>query len=453
MKRILLNISAAALLLTAGAGCRKYVEIPQVGLKTLHNTSDYQAMLANYTDIDLTVSYPMWGTDDVDVSDGGYQNTLNIYVANAYTWAPSIVVDADDQDWNKMYKQVYISNLLLAGVKTSDGGTDAQKNNIYAQALVHRAYAFYTLVNIYAKQYDAGTAGTDPGIPMLFTPNLDESLQRFPVQAVYDQVKKDLLAAIPDLDSKGAYSNQASQAAAYAILARASLQQGLYADAAKYADSTLARQNTLLNLEDYVTSLAAYPYRLYNPEVIFSKVQSGGTATVPLSNSLLQLFDATDLRYQLFTADYTKSNYQFTGRFYYFPFVALDNYFTNGPGVAEMMLIKAETAARAGDVNTALDQLNALRKHRFKAADYQPLTATTSNILVTVLNERRRELMARDFRWYDLKRLNKEAGLATTVSHHYKGQVITLEPNSNAYVFPIANKVIQQNPEIVQNPR
>ncbi|KAA2239511.1 RagB/SusD family nutrient uptake outer membrane protein [Chitinophaga agrisoli] len=442
--------------LLAGSGCRKYVEIEQVGKRTLHLTKDYQGLLNDQLTMENACFYPMVAADDIGALDDNLQTRIPQAAVNVYTWAPDIYVDNDDPDWNIMYKQIYYCNLVIAGVADSDGGTGAEKKNINAQALVHRALAYLNLVNVYAKQYDAATAATDAGVPMPVTPDFTGSLQRASVQAVYDHIKEDLQAAMPDLDDLPAYSITPSRAGAYAVLARACLQQGDYPNAGKYADSALARQHTLLNLADYAADVSKLPLKLQDPEIIFEKKLANSTAyNFPLSESLLQKFDTThDLRYQLFTADGVVFGYYgFVGRGYYRPRITNEGAFV-GPSVPEMMLIKAECAARAGNTGAALDVLNELRRHRFKPEDYTPLQATNpAAALRLTIDERGLELMGRGFRWFDQKRLNKEAAFAATVTRSFKGQTYTLEPNGNRYMFPIANKYITMNPEITQNPR
>ncbi len=125
-----------------------------------------------------------------------------------------------------------------------------------------------------------------------------------------------------------------------------------------------------------------------------------------------------------------------------------------GLDVPEVMLTKAECLARTGKTSEAMEVLNTLRKKRFAPADYQDLSAANADdALQIVLDERRRELMSRWIRFFDQKRLNKEARFAKTVTRVFLGETFTLEPNSNRYVFPIATNYINLNPEIVQNPR
>jgi hypothetical protein len=119
-----------------------------------------------------------------------------------------------------------------------------------------------------------------------------------------------------------------------------------------------------------------------------------------------------------------------------------------------MMLVKAECAARADDAGTAVDLLNKLRIKRFQTADYVALTAVDApDALVKVVNERKRELFGRGFRWFDQKRLNKDVAFAASVTRTLNNVTYTLDPGSNRYLYPIGDKYILLNPELVQNPR
>ncbi len=124
-----------------------------------------------------------------------------------------------------------------------------------------------------------------------------------------------------------------------------------------------------------------------------------------------------------------------------------------GPNVPEMMLIVAEAAARSNDAATAVSEINAIREKRFATVDYTPVAASTgAEAMQLVIAERRREFFGTGLRWFDQKRLNKDAAYAITVTRDFKGVTSTLQPNSNRYAFPIANKYILLNPEIQQNP-
>ncbi|MBO9562070.1 MAG: RagB/SusD family nutrient uptake outer membrane protein [Niastella sp.] len=452
----LLYISIIILLCTTS--CRKYVEIPPENARELKETRDYQSLLNNASLLfERTYIYPIWASDDAGTNDLPWQNAQNAMITNAYTWAPKIWGQTqEDVDWQNLYKSMFTANTVITEVMASIGGTDAQKRKAYAEALVHRAYLYHTLVNIYAKQYDAATAAADPGVPVLLDNRLFANLTRWSVAAVYEQVIKDLEAALPELPDQPDFVTNPGKGAAYAMLARVYLNQRKWQDARRFADSALRLKSGLIDLNGFVNSTTGYPRKINDPEVIFSKLTGPGITTVPLSDGLMALFDTKDLRYRIYTrpgAQITRSN--FTNRGYMKHQIVTDGIYV-GPSVPEMMLTKAECEARLDNAAAATDLLNTLRKKRFTAADYVDVPVTNAaDALQAVVAERRRELMGTGMRWFDQRRLQKDPSFnfITPVIRIFKGTTYTLPPGSNLYVFAIADRYIQLNPEIEQNPR
>lgn len=456
MKQLLYTIVALAVLATTA--CRKYVEISPVNVRELKYTKDYQGLLYNSMQLmEKTYLFPVYASDEVWTTDGAvWQNNLNLNAGYAYCWLPKIFTETqEDQDWASQYTIIYNTNTVVNKVLSSEGGTDADKIKAYSEALVHRAYAYYTLVNIYAQQYDATTAATDPGVPVVLQANFTANLKRVTVAGVYDQIVSDLQTALPNLAATPDVITNPSKAAVYAMLSRVYLNQRNFTNAGLYADSALQLKNTLVDLNAYAASPTAYPSKVNDPENIFSKTVNGFLTTLPLSNDLMNMFDqVNDLRYTLFTkagADIPGSN--FTNRGYYKHRLVNQGIYV-GPKVPEMMLIKAESEARAGNTAAAVTILNNLRKKRLLTSGYTDLTAADAQTaLQLVITERRKELMGTGARWFDQRRLQKDNGFITTVSRAFKGVTYTLAPGSNEYTFAIADKYILLNPEIEQNPR
>src|SRR5690606_34286783 len=87
-----------------------------------------------------------------------------------------------------------------------------------------------------------------------------------------------------------------------------------------------------------------------------------------------------------------------------------------GTSVAEMHLIIAEAAARANDLATAVDQLDLVRKKRFKPGDYvkfDPANPVQEDILQKILTERTFEFKFTATRWFDMRRLDAEKRMPT----------------------------------------
>lgn len=452
MKKIIYTLICGTLLCVSA--CRKYVEIPPENIKVLNKTSDYQQLLYNGNAFEGLYFYPVYAGDDVGTEQLTWQNPLNPLSANAYIWADKIfpVLD-EDTEWSKLYFAIFNCNTVITGVMGSQGGTEQEKKNAQAEALVHRAICYYTLVNMYAKQYNPATASTDLGVPMVLEPKFTGSLLRLTVQKVYDQIKKDLNDALPVLADRPGFVTNPSKAAVYAIMARVCLNTREFAEAERYSELALSLQNTLLDLRLYPMG-AGYPNRITNPEEIFFKRTSQFPPILPLSKDAVSMFDVKDLRYQIYTRDgATTGGSNFTDTRTYFRNRLVGDGVYVGPSVPEMMLIRAECKARADKPAEAVAILNELRKKRFNDADYTGLTASNGNeALHRVIDERKREFVGRGFRWFDQRRLRQDPGFINTVTRVFKGVTYTLSPESNRYTFMIADKHIQLNPEIIQNP-
>ncbi|WP_345948940.1 RagB/SusD family nutrient uptake outer membrane protein [Mucilaginibacter sp. PAMB04274] len=440
------------------ASCRKYVEISQPGIRTPKYTSDYRYLLDNASIFEGSFGYPILLGDDTEINDATRQSNISTIWGNVYTWSEAYVPESiSDIDWDKLYNIIYNCNVVINGVLSSDGGSEALKQQLYGEALVHRANCYLILVNLYGKQYNAGTAASDLGVPLLTTPDLYANLKRAPVASVYEQITKDLKQSLKALPRLPDYNNRPSKAAGYALLTKTYLNLREFGQAGLYADSALAIQNTLLDLKTFNSSPGTVPKRLADPEVIMSKIVNGSYTGIPISTEVLNLLGTNDLRYTLFTrvgTSFGVFSSSFTGRGYWRYTLNGEYVIQTGPSVPEVMLTKAECLARAGNTIDAMAIVNTLRKKRFLDANYAELSAADANTaLRIVIDERKREFFGKGLRWFDQKRLNADPAFAAAKSRVFKGITYTLEPNSNRYLYPIGQKYILLNPEIEQNPR
>lgn len=414
---------------------------------------DLQAMLDN--DSRMNNFYTNMGdiaSDDVWTSTA-LLNPLSETQRNAYIWGEDIFNDNEQNDWSYPYRVVLYANIALEGIDklTPPAYRQADWNNVKGSALFFRAYAFEKLLQQFAKPYDAANAAVDPGIALRLNANLNEVSVRSSVRQSYDQVIADATLATTLLPNVPQYKTRPSKAAAFGLLARTHLAMQQYIEAGRFADSALKYYNTLI---DYNTlnATAAFPVPLFNAEVVFHCRSSGGTAffnaAVGRIDSLLyKSYHNDDLRKKIFFKVISGNTVSYSGSYggsvAAFVGIASD----------ELYLIRAESKARAGDKDGAMNDLNILLQKRWKSGLFVPFTASTANeALVKVLAERRKELLIRNLRWSDLRRLNKEPQFAVTITKHLNNQAYTLAPNDNRYVFPIPAQVIQAT-GMPQNPR
>ena len=449
MKKLKYNIWIALLLAVISSSCRKYVEVDQYGERTLKYTEDFQYLVNNRSNFEGSYILPLVSNDDMATTDAKHQNSMNAEIKAAYMWAPAYYGDTQtDVGWDNLYKSIYTCNEIIYSVSASLNGTEAQKKEIYAEALVQRAFAYLMLANQYGEMYDPAKAQTQVGIPLLTGPDLFQKLDRSNLKKVYEQVISDVEQAILSLPNTGTNNGHAAKVSAYALLSRTYLYMRNFNLAGEYADKALAINSSLNTLETYIGKTASFPRRHEDPEVLLSRV-SAGRFISQLNPELINLFTPGDVRLELFTG--TTSGVP--GIAYIRPQF---NEFASHTGlsVPEMMLNRAEVYARAGEVSKTLELLNKLRKTRIKAASYQDLVISSpADLLAAVINERRREFMGTGMRWFDQRRLNLDPEFAKPCVRTFLGQQYTLSPGSNRYIYPIAPAVLDLNPEIQQSPR
>ena len=119
----------------------------------------------------------------------------------------------------------------------------------------------------------------------------------------------------------------------------------------------------------------------------------------------------------------------------------------------EIMLIRSECRARNNNMEGALIDLNTLLEKRWTPELFSPVSETEpETLLEIILDERQKELVFRNTRWSDLRRLNKEDRFAVTLERLANGTTHTLPPNDLRYTFPIPDAEVR-NSGIAQNPR
>ncbi len=436
-------------------------EKPLQSLVTLNSVGSLQGLLDNTTL--FNTGQPRlgeMGNDDYYLPDNIY-NGLGLDNKNIYTWAPAADFYAGAtfvSDWNNTYKVIYTCNTALEELEKlpSNAGNYADWANVKGSALFYRAMGFYNLSQVFCKPYVASTAGSDPGLVLRLSSDINLKTGRSTVKQSYDRILGDLKASIPLLPVlPPAFKTRPSKTACYGLLARIYLSMQDYDNAFLYADSCLKNVNTLMdyNLVTPGTTSAFTQYGTYTPETIYyAAMATPATATARtrvgnVDSVLYKSYAATDLRRSVFFADRN-------GRIYFRGSYATGGDYFNGIASNEMYLIRAECYARKSDRTEALKDLNTLLEKRTRnTLNYTPVTATDDlDALKKILTERRKELCYRGLRWSDLRRLNFDTRFQLTLKRVIAGQTYTLPPNDSRYVYPLPNDEIIYN-GTEQNPR
>ncbi|WP_101261295.1 RagB/SusD family nutrient uptake outer membrane protein [Labilibaculum filiforme] len=456
------NIIYLLILMVFATSCDDWMDIEPKGKVIPSKVDDYRLLLDDtqgwggsaVTDVPDT---DLWLSDDIDLRDDLIGSYYSEYQPKAYRFEEHIFLQSEeDGKMNTAYSTIYLFNTVIDEVLGTIGDED-EKKKLYAEAKVHRAFAYLKLVNIYAKQYDPATASTDLGLPMQLKPVLEGSLSRGNVQEVYDLILADLNEVYDYLPDTQIELWRPSKASASALLARTYLIMGDFTNALKYSDISLGLYSYLTNYNDlpahnWYPALLDFGQRYLNKEQLLMKNPLSDYYMMYPSQEFMDLFDqVNDLRYTgKITYEWSNPG---TNLYYYYSTNTGSSY---GLTVPEMLLIRAECNARKGatGISAAMDDINLIRENRIATAAYAPLSAAdATEALEIVKEERRRELAFMGTRYTDIRRYNAYDNANISIVHTVNGENFTLAPGDNRWALPFARKYIEKNPEIEQNPR
>lgn len=435
------QIILAFLLLIQFSSCKKFLQEPNKLQADIQTADQLEALVNNaplyYQEANLTAAF---STDDTEISKEmitAYPASISLNNLLYYTWDVANIASLGADDlWTGEYKKIFNANVILSNIDKVSGN-EAQKNKIKADAYFIRAMSNWTLLNYYCLPYTASNFQS-PGIPLKTTTIYTENLTRATLKQSYDAVLADVEAARSFLVDGDVATNmrwRVSGRAIDAFLSRYYLFTEDYQKAISSANAALTSVNA--KLIDFNTITAGVPATYANPSItlnyaslndwgpnlfLYWNEQFYTRYTYNLSQnfipspSLLALYENNnDLRYSLFMIPNggRRFNVISPAQFRYTYFND-GRFLISGPGVAEVLLNKAEALARTGAAGDALTCLNQLRQKRLKS--FTPLQATSNaDALVKTLQERRRELPF-SFRWLDIRRFSVNQDASDDVS-------------------------------------
>jgi starch-binding outer membrane protein, SusD/RagB family len=438
-----MKYSIILIMMLACIGCKKYLDQkPDRSMVVPQSVKDLQAVLDN-TNI-MNVNYPFSveiGVDDYYLTTADWLSR-SITEKNGYIWESDMFNENPRNDWSLPYTIVYNSNVVLDQLKKlgERAGTQQEINNVKGQALFFRSFAFYNLLQVFAKPYTADSATFHWGIALRLKSDLNDPTTRATLKESFDQVTADLSEAAGLLSPLQTLKTRPNKQSAFALLSRTYLIMNEYAKALLYADSALQLNNSLIDFNT-LNATATRPIPLFNIECIFHSVYlttNSINILAKIDTTLLASYASDDLRSKVFFRRNSDASYSFKGSY------DGSGRSFNGLAIDELYLIKAECLARTGNTNVAMNTLNQLLLKRWKTGTFVPYTAAdATEALTKILLERRKELLMRGLRWTDLRRLNKETRFAKTLIRNVNNQTFFLYPNDPRYTFPIPLLIIQ----------
>lgn len=364
----------------------------------------------------------------------------------------------------------------VATVSANDATTLA---DIKGQALAIRALCHFDMVRLYGLPYTKPGAPESFGAPVVtkVLPATAKEL-RSTVQEVYDQVVKDLLAAIPSLSTskKNGFVNRYG---AKALLARVYLYMGNYDEAFTLAEDVITNGGyTLYTNDKWVASWSKQGDTESIFELIMNpdendrgtssltyflrpqKVTSNAWAAAVAGDSFIARLgeDPDDVRWGVmgkdeYALDATNPHYDpdHMGRIMKYEGDGKSTVTATNIKVirlSEIYLIAAEAAFKKSNPDRvkSVSYLNEIRKR----APNLVAANTSDDLEALILKERSKELLAEGHRFFDLIRLNK-----SVVFDPSKDFVIAPNGRQDSFnwdyykiVLPIPLAEINANPEI-----
>lgn len=482
MKKIFSLAIVASIMLSS---CNSFLDVKPKGFTIPEFIGDYEQLLNNQALIRASAAYPDFITDNVqsgtlqDVNSGASFNGYSTMKKRLYTFAHGPIFEDGETDvyWETAYNHIFTYNVIINNVLAAKDGKEVEKKRIWAEAKVGRAFEYLGLVNIYAKHYDAATANTDLGVPLVLSEDINQKYERVSVAKIYELVQADLQEALPYLATTSGNKFQALKSVGFAFLSRMALYQGDYAKALQNAKDALALNSYLEDYNLYTTKDKTtwgrvhlktnvdipFPEIRNNNEVVWGRMGTASSGSINTESYAPQeLIDtykknlsasSKDMRYELFflrdSASYGSAVIRFPGRVLWGPYVD----FNTGFSTPELYLIAAECEARIGSADEALNYINTLRNKRI--ANNTPIVGlSNAQALTLVLEERRREMpYLASHRLIDLKRLQVSDNFIKEIVHKVENTEYKMMSNDLRMIMPVPPKVLDMNPSIPQYER
>lgn len=486
-------IIALLVVMVAGSSCNKdYLQLTPPASQTPENIfATTQNAMATINGIHR-VMYRQWYSRQ---AEGGFSGNMiymdilgedfvmtangNGWFISEYKWLAhrNDAAAMNRYNYGFFYSIIGNCNLIIANIDNAVG-PENDKKLIKGQAYAYRGWAYFNMVQIFGERYVKGGDNSSLGMSLVLEQKTGAT-PRSTVEETYTQINNDLDEAISILAgvTRPAKSHL-NVNVAKGIKARVALTQQNWELAASLANEArqgyplMSRSQVMAGFSDIsnpewiwgIRHRDDHPTYFYSFFAYLGDFSSTNTRGNPkaIFSTLYDQISATDIRKQLWDPTGSDPDFPVVANGTRFPYMTRKFMLPN-PGnsngdlafmrAAEMYLIEAEALARIGgaresDARNVLYELAVARD-----PDYTLSTNSGQALLDEILIQRRVELWAEGFRFYDLKRMNLP--LDRTGGNHDNSLAVKMtEPaGTKNWVFLIPRAeieytlgVVQQNP-------
>lgn len=373
-----------------------------------------------------------------------------------------------EEIWKIGYQIISNCNAIIYSLKNQK--FDAHKTNILlGETYALRALVYFDLVRLFAQTYTlpassnvlhANAKGGHAGIPLILeTDNADsvKNPKRSSVNEVYVQIISDFKNASELLQTQEISPYRLHTFSTYALLSKVYLTMHDYVTALEYAETVIySNQYQLVENENYIESWS----KEYTDESIFSiamtpsdypgtnslghMLSSKGYAAIAASDDVLELFETSDIRSELFSKLSEVHSNKYPGRN---GIVGLDNI----PIIrlSELYLIQAECyAQRAKQVssfNFPAQQALLSIIQRANPTIFS-VSETGNDLLNKIYNEYQKEFAFEGNRLFQIKRTH-----ADMIRKDCESTTCSIIFPNYKFAFPIPRAEMLVNNSLFQN--
>ena len=402
------------------------------------------------------------------------------------------------RDWNGHMGNAARTNLMIAGLEQINDPslTAAEKQQYTAEAKILRAMIYFDMVRIWGNVPLITTVAGDitsetikDVYPAYFPPQTDEL-------TIYEQIEKDLLEALEHAPNNNTEDKTSlSKSVVRALLAKIYAEKPLrdYDKVIRYADELVndgfalvndfsdmfgvtltdpsqppSQENRALDAKARNTKETIYEAQFFANNANWVTWMCGRPLNdwtfyftwakwITPSRDLIKAFQSEpgDKRYSETVVFYSCDwNIYYPANNYAFMYKCRSGYNSIIKlRYADILLLKAEALIDKGDFNGAATILNQTRNRAGLGNLPSSATSNKNAIMNAYLKERRLELALEGQRWFDLVRLDKVEEIMNAVYAKDEGRPAQVYPfDKLSYLLPIPQDVIDQNPNLVQNP-
>jgi len=349
--------------------------------------------------------------------------------------------------WQSIYNTVYISNFILEKLPGITGVSATERNRVTGAAHFLRGYAYFIALHSFG------------GVPEVLTTSIEtnRNIPRASTDDITQLIIDDYSAALGKLPDVASNAGYASNYAVRAALAKFYLYAKNWPQAETYASQVIDSKQYILEpkfenlvLKDFTNeSILEVGYTITDDpgtdnNLGLNSLFQGRREIIP-SNQVVVALASTESgdRYSSITFDSNDlagTDNGWSVAKYGTPDQDNNNIVVMRLG--EMYLIRAEARANQGKITgtgSAAEDINVLRTR----ANAPTITSATQSQMITLVEqERRYELAFEGHRWYDIVRTGRVSQIMPVFNSNWK---------DTYNVWPIPQREIQNNPALADN--